>query len=70
MAAVLAGMRNGLQLLGFSANAADEVVTQQGYNSIEAILELTDATILDLVSTIRKPGGMIPNPTVPPVPPL
>jgi hypothetical protein len=61
-------MRNGLAALGFTVAAAAEVVTGQGYDSLDALSELTDSTILDLVSTIRKPGGMISNTAVPPVP--
>jgi hypothetical protein len=68
MAAQGAGMRNGLAALVFTDAAAAEVVIGQGYDSFDPLLELTDSTILDLVSTIRKPSGMIPNPAVPPVP--
>jgi hypothetical protein len=69
MAAQVAGMHSGLTGLGFSAAVADEITTEQGYDSIAALAELTDITISDLVSTIRKPGGTIPNPAVPAVPP-
>jgi hypothetical protein len=70
MAAQLAGMRNGLIALGFSAAAATEIteVQRQGYDSLLALSELDDDTISDLISTVRKPGGTIPNPAVPPVP--
>jgi hypothetical protein len=67
MAAINAGMRNGLTALGFSLAAAAAVVDDQGYDSLEALAELTDDTIVDLISTIRKPGGTIPNPAgIPP----
>jgi hypothetical protein len=55
-------MQNGLQGIGFTAAAATAIVTEQGYDSLTALAELTDATIGDLISTIRKPGGTIPNP--------
>jgi hypothetical protein len=54
MAAQIAGMRNGLIGLGFSATAANKIVTIQGYDSLLALSELTDATITDLISTIRS----------------
>ena len=69
MAAHLAGVRNGLIGLGFSQAAANAITAEQGYDSLESIAELTDTTIVDLVTTIRKPGGTIPNPAIPPVPP-
>jgi hypothetical protein len=55
-------MRNGLIGIGFSQAASDAIVLEQGYDSIDALSELTDATIVDLIATIRKPGGTIPNP--------
>jgi hypothetical protein len=57
MAAINAGMRNGLIALGFSQAAAAAVVNDQGYDSLDALAELTDDTIVDLISTIRKLGG-------------
>jgi hypothetical protein len=65
MAAQLAGMRNALIRIGFTAAAAGEIVVGQGYDSLTALSELTDETISDLISTLRKPGGIIPNPAVP-----
>jgi hypothetical protein len=62
MAAILAGMRNGLTGIGFSQAAANEIITAQGYDTLSALAELTDDTVTDLISTIRKPGGTIPNP--------
>jgi hypothetical protein len=65
MAAILAGMRTGLRAIGFTIAASDEIVDEQGYDSLTALAELTDQTCADLVSLIRKPGGTIPNPDLP-----
>jgi hypothetical protein len=62
MAVQLAGVRNGLIGLGFTQAAATAIVIEQGYDSLTAISELTDLTIVDLVATVRKPGGTILNP--------
>jgi hypothetical protein len=69
MAAQQAGMRNAFNMLGFTVAGANELVTVQGYDSLGALAELTDVTITDLISTLRKPGGTIPNPAIPAVPP-
>jgi hypothetical protein len=70
LAANQAGMQNALVAIGFTqAGAALEVVTYQGYDSLDTLAELTDATISDLISTVRKPGGTIANPAAPPIPP-
>jgi hypothetical protein len=69
MAAQIAGTCNGLIGFGFSAAAAHEIVTEQGNDTLTALSELTDVTIADLISTIRKPGGIIPDPAVPTIPP-
>jgi hypothetical protein len=69
MAAQQAGMRNAFNTLGFTVAGANELVTVQGYDSLGALAELTDVTITDLISTLRKPGGTIPNPAIPAVPP-
>jgi hypothetical protein len=58
-------MRNGLTGIGFSAAAATEILVAQGYDSLTTLAELTDKTIKDLVATLRKPGGTIPNPAIP-----
>jgi hypothetical protein len=62
MAAILAGMHTGLRSIGFTIAASDEIVDEQGYDSLTALAELTDQTCADLVALIRKPGGTIPNP--------
>jgi hypothetical protein len=69
MATNQAGMRNALAAIGFTQAAALEVVTGQGYDSLDTLAELTDDTISDLISTVRKPGGTIANTAVPPIPP-
>lgn len=70
MTAHQAGMRNGLTAIGFSVAAAAEIVNEQGYDPLTTLAELTDITIGDLISTVRKPGGSIPNPGFPPGPPI
>jgi hypothetical protein len=69
MAAQLAGIRNGLIGLGFTQAAATAITVEQGYDTLTALSELTDSTIVDLVATIRKPGRTIPNPAIPGIPP-
>jgi hypothetical protein len=65
MAAIVAGMRSGLWAIGFTNDASDEIVDEQGYDSIIALAELTDQTCADLVTFIRRPGGTIANPVLP-----
>jgi hypothetical protein len=65
MAAIVAGMRTGLRAIGFTIASSDEIVDEQGYDSLEALAELTDQTCADLVTLIRRPGGTIPNPIIP-----
>jgi hypothetical protein len=60
MAAQLAGIRNGLIGIGFTQEAATEITTVQGYNSLEALAKLTDSTIRDLIGTLRKLVGLFP----------
>jgi hypothetical protein len=45
-----------------------EIVVAQGYDSLTTLLELTDDTISGLITALRKPGGMIPNPGGPALP--
>jgi uncharacterized membrane protein YgcG len=65
MAAITAGMRTGLRAIGFTIAASDEIVDDQGYDSLTALAELTDQTCADLVTLIRRPGGTIANPVLP-----
>jgi hypothetical protein len=65
MAAIVAGMKTGLRAIGFSNASSDEIVDEQGYDSLTALAELTDQTCIDLVTLIRRPGGTIPNPAAP-----
>jgi hypothetical protein len=60
MAAVAAGMRTGLHAIGFTIASSDEIVNEQGYDSLTAMAELTDQTCTDLITLIRRPGGTIP----------
>jgi hypothetical protein len=53
MAAITAGMKNGLRAIGFTIASSDEIVDKQGYDSLTALAELTDQTCIDLVSLIR-----------------
>ncbi len=52
MAVQLAGIRNGLIGLGFSQAAAAVIAQDQGYDTLTAISELTDSTIIDLILTV------------------
>jgi hypothetical protein len=65
MAAITAGMRTGLRAIGFTIAASDEILDEQGYDSLTALAELTDQTCADLVTLIRRPGGTIANPVLP-----
>jgi hypothetical protein len=65
MAAIVAGMKTGLRAIGFTAASSDEIVDEQGYDSLIALAELTDQTCIDLITLIRRPGGTIPNPAAP-----
>jgi hypothetical protein len=58
-------MRNGLTGIGSSAAAATEILVAQGYDSLTTLAELTNETIKDLITTLRKPSGTIPNPAIP-----
>jgi hypothetical protein len=37
-------------------------VDKEGYNYLTALAKLTDQTCTNLITLIRRPGGMIPNP--------
>jgi hypothetical protein len=65
MAAIVAGMKTGLRAIGFTVASSDEIVDEQGYDSLAALAELMDQTCIDLISLIRRPGDTIPNPAVP-----
>jgi hypothetical protein len=65
MAATLAGMCTGLRAIGFTITSSSEIVDEQGYNYLTALAKLTDQTCTNLITLIRRPGGMIPNPVVP-----
>ena len=56
MMALAAGMHNNLISLGFTTGTANEIVTEQGYDSLEALAELTSVTISDLIAmeTLRN----------------
>jgi hypothetical protein len=62
------GHVHGLTGVGFSAAVATEILVAQGYDSIIALAELTIETIKDLIATLRKPGGTIPNRAIPAIP--
>ena len=54
--------------LGFTANAALKMVTQQGIDSLEELRELDDKEVENLCRVLRKPGGFMPNPNADPDP--
>jgi hypothetical protein len=70
MAAITAGMKTGFRAIGFTVAASDEIVDEQGYDSLDALAELNDQTCTDLVTLIRRPGGTIANPGDPLLPPI
>ena len=63
-AQLLADLRDALQRIGFS-QAAREAITDQaihGYSSLEDFRVLRDDDVDEMVKTVRRPGGTIPNP--------
>ena len=54
--------------LGFTANAALKMVTQQSIDSLEELRELDDKEVENLCRVLRKPGGFMPNPNADPDP--
>ncbi|KAI2510107.1 hypothetical protein MHU86_4274 [Fragilaria crotonensis] len=55
--------------IGFSEQAAQAIVEEQGIDTLEEVLLLSDEEIESLCKVIRRPGGMIPaaEPGAPPV---
>lgn len=51
-------------LLGFSPNAAAELVNNSGLDSIEKLRHLKDSTTDEICRSLRRPGGTIPNPVI------
>jgi hypothetical protein len=61
--------------IGFDNGAEDSIVDVQQINSVAELGYLTDLNVHDLCTTIRKPGGYMPNPAfvagqVPALPPM
>jgi hypothetical protein len=54
-------IENLFATLNFSPDAATKLV-QMGYDSFGTIRSLEDAEIESICSTLRKPGGIVPNP--------
>lgn len=62
MAGNAAEMRNALQGLGLSEQAARAIVEAQDIDSVSELALLKDSEVKDLCDVIRKPGGTVPNP--------
>jgi hypothetical protein len=61
--------------IGFDGDAEDSSIDVQQINSVTELGYLTDLNVHDLCTTIRKPGGYLPNPAfiageVPALPPM
>ena len=59
MAAVQAAARNMFRLIGFSDDASLRLVGDEGLNTPDAFLDLTDERIKSIVYAIRRPGGAL-----------
>ena len=56
MAAAVA-IRDALQRMGFSANAALAVTNEQGIDDMDELGVLTDTEVENLCKVVRRPGG-------------
>jgi hypothetical protein len=65
MSVIVAGMKTGLQVIGFIIASSDEIIDEQGYDSLTTVAELKDQTCTDLVTLISRPGGTVANPVLP-----
>ena len=57
MAAIQAAARNMFTRIGFSDDASQTLIEDEGLNTPEAFLDLTDERIKLIVYGIRRPGG-------------
>ena len=55
-------MRAAMVRIGFSEQAAQALVEDQGLSTLEEIKLLSDDEIESLCKVIHRPGGMIPQP--------
>ena len=62
MAANLVTLRAALVHVGTTAEVANEITATQGIDTIEELRMLTDDEVETLCRTIRRPGGLMPNP--------
>ena len=62
MAANLVALRAALVHMGTTAEVANEITATQGIDTIEELRILTDDEVETLCYTIRRPGGLMPNP--------
>ena len=60
--ATIAELRGLFQRMGFSAQAATYMTDVEEVNSLTETASMKDADVEKLCKTIRRPGGMIPNP--------
>ena len=57
-----AAMRQALVRLGFTADAAQQAVNNEGIDSVETLETLGDEDVKNLCLTLRRPGGEVVNP--------
>lgn len=62
--ATAAAMRTALERLGASQDAARAIVNDQGIASLDELKVLQDDDVSVLCKTVRRPGGVVPNPNV------
>ena len=62
--AELAALRQALVRIGFTNPAAQYITDLNGggLNTLDSFRYFTDTQVNDLCDTVRRPGGMIPNP--------
>jgi hypothetical protein len=60
--ATAAAMRTALERLGASQDATRAIVNDQGIASLDELKVLQDDDVCVLCKTVRRPGGVVPNP--------
>ena len=68
MAAANAAMRQMFTRLGFTQAAAQAIVMEQGFDTLDEVKLLKDDEVESLCKVIRRPGGTVPaaNPAAAP----
>ena len=55
-----------LQAMGLSTNAQADAVCDEGLTTLDEFASFGEEEIKILCTSVRKPGGLIPDPNVPP----